>query len=337
MQLYPSVKVGVGHDDNVILSNTNEIDSAFFMLAPVARLVGEGSKTRMEFGYEGEYTSYEDSSADNYDDHRLYHILDLTMSDRVRLGYDIEYRYDHDGRGTTDIPNASGEPDEWESFGATGRFGFGAMSAQGRLQFEASVVDKEYQNNRANTVSQDKIDTGAKGTFFWRVGGRTDALAEVVYTDYDYKLASSLQDNDATYYYAGVKWEATGKTSGSVRLGYGEKDFDSPLLEDPDIFSWDIGVTWEPRTYSTVDFITTNKIEDSTGQGSSIDKAQYRVNWRHEWQDRLSTTINGAYEDLEYNQSTREDDFYLYGDNDSNIDTNDYEQNIFMLELTATL
>lgn len=356
MQLYPSVAVGVGHDDNVTLREANEIDSAFFRLAPVLSLVGEGNKVRAELRYEGEYVDYDDSSDDNYDDHRLLGLTDLVMSDRLRLGFELEYRDDHDARGSTDLA-ISPDPDEWESFGVKGRLGYGAMTAKGRVEIEGSYVDKEYTNNRTVTVTQDKDEGRLRGTFFWRVGGRTNALAEAIFTDIDYTLPSSLQDNTVTTYNVGAEWEATGKTTGKARLGYTEKDFDSNLVPDYDTFSWDIGVTWRPLLHATVDLATSRTVEDSTGEGSSIDKARYQASWRHQWRERFSTTLRGAYDDLDYDSSTRQDDFYLlslrgdyqmrrwlsigaswqYGDNDSNIDSNDYEQNIIMLELTATL
>ena len=356
MQFYPSVRVGIGHDDNLTLTNANEIDSGFALIGPVFSLIGEGDKARAEFTYEGEYVDYWDSSADNYDDHRLFHATDLVFTDRWRAGFNLEYLSKHDGRGSTDLA-VSNEPDEWESYGASAKVRYGADSAKGRIEGEVSYVDKEYTNNRAVTVTQDKDDTKGRGTFFWRVGGRTDAILEAIVTDIDYTLATSLQDNTVTTYNAGVQWEATGKTTGSVRLGYTEKDFDSNLVPDYDTFSWDIEVDWNPKTYSTVKLVTSRTIEDSTGVGSSIDKATYGAAWKHNWRDRFSTTLQGGYEDLDYNSSPRQDDYYLMGlrgdyemrrwlniglswqyrDNDSNLDANDYEQNLFLLELTATL
>ena len=356
MQFYPSVTLGVGHNDNLTEANTNEIDSTFVKLGPVFSLVGEGNKLRAEFRYEGEYADYQDSSADNYDDHRLLHVSDLTLSDRQRLGFELDYQQGHDSRGSTDLALPP-TPNEWETYGAKARFGYGAMSAKGRIEAEAAYVDKEYTNNRSITVTQDKDVGSLRGTFFWRLGGRTEALLEALYSDIDYTLPTSFQDNTLTTYNAGVKWEATGKTTGQARVGYTEKDFDSNQVSDYDTLSWDVGVTWSPRTYSSVDLVTRRTVEDSTGQGTSLDIARYEVAWNHDWRARFSTRVSGAYEDVDYNDDPREDDNYEFGlrgayemrrwldisaswqynEGDSNQDANDFEQNVFLLELTATL
>ncbi|RLA33397.1 MAG: hypothetical protein DRR03_07735 [Gammaproteobacteria bacterium] len=355
MQFYPKVTVGVGHDDNVSLLPAFEIDSDFVQVKPSLILIGEGDKTRAEVGYEGDWAWYDINRFD-YDDHRLFGIGDLHTSDRLLLNGELEYRKDHDDPGSTDRARNL-TPDEWRAYKIAGKVRYGAESAKGRLEGALSYIDKEYTNHRADTIDDDKDNTLARGTFFWRVGGRTDALAELIYEDIDYKLDTSLQDSRLKTANLGVEWEATGKTTGKARFGYTKKDFRSSLVPDSDIFSWDISATWNPRIYSAVDLKTRRTIEDSTGQGSSIDSTNLGAAWRHAWRERFSTTLGIDFQNGDYNSSPREDDTvifalrgdyqfrrwlgiglsYRYRDNDSNEDINDYKQNVFLLEATGTL
>ena len=108
----------------------------------------------------------------------------------------------------------------------------------------------------------------------------------------------------------GVEWDTTAKTTGYFKIGHRQKDFDNGSRANFSGLDWLIGVTWNPRTYSTIDFTTFTTTNETNGVGDFIDTQTYELTWDHEWLDRVSTTFKALYSEDEYTGSnaTRIDD-----------------------------
>jgi len=157
----------------------------------------------------------------------------------------------------------------------------------------------------------------------------------------------------------GVEWDTTAKTTGYFKVGHRRKEFDDGSRDNFSGLDWRIGVTWSPRTYSTVDFTTFTNTNETNGVGDFIDTQTYRVTWDHEWLERVSTTLRASYSEDEYTGSgaTRIDDnttasFFLnyqarrymqvqlgvtHDRRNSNQVSIDFDRNILSLSLNITL
>jgi hypothetical protein len=115
-------------------------------------------------------------------------------------------------------------------------------------------------------------------------------------------------DSEERYGFVGIEWEATASTTGSIRIGTGEKDFEDPDRVDLDDPSYELGLTWSPLTYSTFTFNASRLFDETTGQGDSIDRTSYFGAWNHAWTDRLSSVVSASLSSEEYAGSLRDDD-----------------------------
>ena len=97
-----------------------------------------------------------------------------------------------------------------------------------------------------------------------------------------------------------MEWDATALTSGSIKLGYQKKDFAAQQRENFSGISWEAGVTWQPLSYSFVDFTTSRAAKDPLVEGDYIRESVYRATWTHDWSDQLSTRAGLSYTDEKY-------------------------------------
>jgi len=354
-KVYPALGVVEVYDDNIFLAQNNEKDSWVTVISPHILAKTQYRASTYSILYHADIARFHSSSNDNFEDQQLLAKADMVLSSRVRLDLQAEFLDGHDGRGTTDRVVANG-PDEWHSWGIGGVFGYGAEKARGQFELEASYVDKEYDNNRAITRGADHAIGEVGGTFYWRVRPKTQLVFEARYADIDYDLSSANLDSDEQRYYIGVKWDATFKTTGTAKIGYMMKDFDSAARKNFDGASWEIGVQWRPRSYAVVDISTSKGFTESTGVGDVTVVQDFDVSWKNQWGHRLSTTASLRLANLDYQNSPREDDFqkyelradyalrrwldmgagYFYEDRDSNTAGNDYNRNNFRVSLDAS-
>ena len=286
--VYPFLGLGAGHNSNITGVNANPVGSAFMVLSPrVYADVKERGNTH-SLAYNGNYGRYFDSSADNFNEHELIARTLNQFSSRSDLDASAYYLIKQDGRGSVNRP-FSAEPDRWQAAGALAMFGYGARNAPGRLEFDVVLTDKHYQNNRGITEFFDVATVGLGGKFYYRLAPRTRAVGEVRFTQYDYKSSQSLLDNYEMRYLAGVTWDATAATSGTIKAGWMTKHFKAGATADIAGPTLDAAVRWSPRSYSVFDFVVQRSAVESTGTGVATVNTSLGTIWTHRWKEFIST------------------------------------------------
>jgi hypothetical protein len=263
--------------------------------------------------------------------------------------------------GSTDRP-VTKRPDQYNNYGMDGVLRYGAPGAQGRIEVDAGYFQRRYTNNHDTTDVSNRDTWQAGGTFYWRVMPRTDVLIQARHINYNYTDDSNpgpTQSSGENRYYLGLKWEATAKTTGLLKVGYMTKNFDSSDRKDYSGSSWEAGVRWSPLTYSVFDLTTSRITQESTGVGSAILTNNYGLAWNHAWNSRLRTQAVARYSRDDFLDSAphRLDkvatfgagvnyDFrrwlllganYTYTDRNSNQGIYDYKRNLFMLTVGVTM
>jgi hypothetical protein len=350
----PSISGVTGHDDNLILSHTGQISSYLVGMAPGLKVESRAPGMVFQGNYNASIAHYTSSGADDYADQNYLNQFDVAFDRRtfLRVGYD--FIRGHDARGSTDraiSPNV----DRYKNSVPNAMFAFGAPGAQGRVELYVSDAHKDYLNNRSTTAVSDRTTTEGGGAFYWRVGPKTYVLVEARDTKIDYDIPNPNSGNEHRYF-LGVSWEATAATSGTLKFGQLRRSFDSPQ-PTTDSSAWEGWVTWQPLTYSRVDFYTARQSNESTGLGNFILSSIGTLNWAHDWNSYVSTGVNLRYQRDEYQGFDRTDTTkgvglkigykfrrwltlgaeYNYTKRDSNIDIYEYDRNQYLLTATAAM
>ena len=351
--LTPYVGFTAGYDDNVVLSSVNERTSALYILSPGLILEARDASKVFRSSYQGQYARYPQSDDDDYIDHFWRNSFDVAMAERLygRLGYD--YIRSHDPRGSTDR-TVQANPDKYKLSSVNATVAYGTPGADGRLEAYYGYGSRTYLNNRDTTIFSDRDTQEWGGAFYLRVMPSTFAVLDVRQTDQSYKASSSPLNSEENRILAGVTWEATAATSGTVKVGRLEKKFDSDLPKYSGT-AWEALINWAPRTYSRFEFYAARYPTESTGQGSFILTDATGVNWKHAWTSVLSTDFGLRYQKDEYQSNPRSDETksfaarvgyrfrpwmtlgaeWNFTQRDSNQSINDYDKNLYLL--TATL
>jgi len=365
--VYPSIAVTEAFNDNVTLSQNNRIRSALTLISPALLAEVKGASTTFSLGYVGTYARYSNSSADNYNAHafRANALFDFTA--RARLNLLAAHIIGVDPRGSTFASTAVATPNKYHSTQLGGTFSYGAAGAQGRIELETLVNKTRYDNNRAVTATLDYDSYRYGGTFFWRIGPKTELLAQAVQIDTDYTSPASQQDGRSRTYLLGVKWEATAATTGIFKLGSSQKKYDSGLVPKQSSGVWEGSVLWSPLSYSKVTLSTGKYIADASGGNTgfgglgatSVKTSYYNANWSHQWTERISTNVRAGLTDEDYvgGPTSRSDKTgsagvgvfyaarrwltlaadYSYLERNSNQAGLDYKRNLLMFSLRASI
>lgn len=362
----PSAQVQFKHDDNIFRSSDDEQDSSIIVIKPrVEATVTNGASNYMLYG-EAENGTYNDSSDDNYTDFAIGGEAHVEFNRRNTLDVKVAFLDEHEDRGTGYSQGAQvqgiDKPDEYEDTLVDARYTFGGAASKGRLELAAKVLDKNFTNNKPDSDLRDRSEKSLGATFFWQVMPKTSILVEGRQREIDYDVdlnnpELNTLDSDETDLFLGVKWIATARTTGTVKFGTGERDFDDSLAEDFDESRWEATIDWRPRPQTLVKFGTQRSGEETRGSGTFVDRKEYQVVWANQWTNRIRSEASAYIAEDAYDGTDRDDDISLYrlgivytqrpwlswelsvtaDERDSNAADLDYDRNVVQLGINFNM
>ncbi len=363
IEIFPTISGVIKHDDNIVLSDNNEVDSMVYEISPGVTAVLRDRMNTYHLSYNLKDASYVDSDEDDYTDHHLNANAHLELNSRNKLDLSAGLDKGHEARGqgaSAGGGTAIGEPAEYDDVTYGLSYQYGSNEGGARLVFELDELNKEWTNNRVVNAARDRDETHAGATFFYKIGGSTNAFIEYDYTDINYDidpLNGLTLDSEENEYNVGVTWEATAKTTGTAKLGRIDKKFDSAGREDFDSASWAVDINWQPQDHTLITLHTGKTVDESTGVGSLIERQQNSITLDQDWSERLRMRLTASVADDSHEGSQREDDITSYGahaiykfrrwlsfdlgydfdERDSNQAGLDYEHNVVSLGFNVSL
>jgi hypothetical protein len=314
--IVPTISFDARDTDNMFLSNTDEVSSKLYIVSPRVELTTESGGNTFSLAGQVDEANYSATDEDDYTDWRVGGDAHLQMNVRNSLDLNAGFFRTRETRGTGFsqggfLPTS---PDRYEESTWGGRYQFGTKESFGRLELSVNSYDKSYFNNRLTTRFRDREDFGWTGAFYLNISPRTDVFVEYSQRDVDYTTdpvvvagAGDSLDSDETYAYVGVSWEISGATTGSVKIGQGDKEFDDSDRRDQDTSAWEASILWEPLTYSVFNFTASKQYGESTGIGDALETTNFAIDWQHAWSDSLSTSVSWFTSDDDYTGSVRAD------------------------------
>jgi len=362
----PTLEVETRYVDNILRSSDDELNSWVAQLNPQLQAWMQNGNNTYSLSFQLDDSTYTDSSDDNFTDKRANLDIFHEFNSRNMMNVFGEFYDGHEERGTGlsegVIASRIDEPVEYERSIFGGDYTYGNRESSGRLKFAAKTVTYDYQNFRAFTQFRDRTQDTVSGTFFWKTGTKTDVFLELRAIDNKYDTVDELDfrgslDSTELNYQLGVTWDATARTSGTVKLGRYDREYDSASRQDDDGFHWEVDVVWNPRTYSAVNFGTRRYSRETNGAGDFINTDEYTVEWEHQWNSRSSTFLAILVAEDDYSGALRADDRsevefsysfaarrwvdlgagYRWEKRDSDLPSLDYTRNVFFLQAEFSL
>lgn len=361
LEFTPSLKVSESYDDNFREVEDNEESSWVTRISPTLSLTAYGRKSEYVLSYTADSDIFHSSHKDNNTDHHLTADAGFRFDARNALVVNAGY---HKVEETTSA-TAGTQGDKYNTRNIGGVYTYGAQTAMFQVDFGADYKELRYDNtarrgngDRLNS-EKERDATALRSTLYYRVAPKTRALFEVRHTDYSYVSEKNLDATNLAFL-TGLTWEATAKTTGTVKFGREKKSFDRNFNDDQSNGMWEAGITWQPRTYSTFNLRARRALDEGENGASAIEATSTTLDWKHYWLDRVYSTASYTRSEQDYiddsinNRLDKTDIFslglnyemrrwldigvgYKYAENDSNVVNESYERNIYSISITASL
>ena len=365
----PILNSSISYVDNVAYARDDlpEIYSWRSIFSPELIVATELDGNPVQIGYRLERGVYFSSSADDYTDHFFEASGDFELNSRHRVNTIAQYEDGHEDRGTgfsLGLGNNIATPDRYKSTAIGADYSYGAVTSDGMITLKADRQTLDYDRSEQAYLIRDRVKNRVGAELAYRVGSATNVVLDLTqtYVRYDNQVGITTRDSDETRVLVGLTWESTAATTGFAKVGYKEKDFKAETRNTFYGIDWEVGVEWQPVSYSTFRFTTSADTRETNGEGNFIRGRDYSASWNHEWLQRLSSSFtvskltdeyvltdsvvaNRDDELMRYSASLNYDArrwlsfslFYQLDDRDSNRALIGYDRNVVGISAEVTL
>jgi hypothetical protein len=314
LQIIPTLGISATEDDNIFRNQFEEFESAIYNYKPRILTTLDSGANSFTLDLQADKGEYVETDEDDYTDWNA--TFDAHLELNAINSFDLNYRFNdaHEFRGTgfsqgLAIPTL---PDEYEETTWGGTYTLGNNESLGRIELTVGSYEKDYTNNFALTQYRERQDDSWGAAFYYNLSPRTALLLEYRNKDVEYgaTLAGTVPlDSEEEYVFVGVEWEVTAATTGSLRIGRGDKTFADSRQAESDLPSIEGDLTWTPVEYSTVTIYASQLFDETQGFGNAIERTVTGVTWMHEWSARFSSNINITKSQEDHIGSVRNDDY----------------------------
>ena len=363
----PTLGFEHGHDDNLFATDKKRKTTDYTVVEPSFKLSLDRAKSAHELKYRLKSYNFHSAKDSSYINHHFTGKTGYEFNARNRLVLNAGYhKMESTSSDTGLIASRKYKNDQWNTKNIGGVYTFGARTARTQVELGADYSELRYDDRRNKGSERDA--TAGRITGYYAIAPKTRVLLEGRYTDYDYKN-NSIRDSKNKALLAGVTWDATAKTTGTIKVGREKKDYDRGSNKSTNM--WEAGIDWSPRTYSTFSLKTRRGYDegniysafdpdlelDSEHVTSSIRTLDTSLGWKHYWTERLYSNASYRRIDRDYQNTYRKDEIdqygialtyelrrwldvgvgYTYRENDSNMAGRDYKRNVYGIKVSASL
>ncbi len=308
--------------------------------------------------YNADIERFSKHSSENAVNHKAEGLFQYNLRGGLSIELLDQFITSHDNRGT----GISFKLDKFKSNLANLIISYN-VSDRFKLRVDYSNFLVNYNASRNNF--RDRNDNAFSGYIFYKFQPKTSLFLEYEFLGIQYREDTALNSKEH-HYFGGIQWDITAKSKGSIKAGYGVKDFDDPGGENSNDFIMEAQIDhkFTPKTslvlkasrrtnetnISTSDYVLSNAIELEylqriTGKITGNIKLAYTNDRYHG-----DLTIGSETKVLEDNYYTGAFAFqykfkewiyldlgYMYTRRDSNFSDFDYTSNIVFLRITGSL
>lgn len=308
--------------------------------------------------YQADIELYSRNASENTVRHRIQGRIEYMSRGGLSLGITDEYLISHDDRG-------KGVPDNTlQKYRSNLLNAFLKYDTGRKLMLKASYSNLMVSYDASRNRFMKRTDNAFSGYLFYKLRPKTALFVEYEFINIDYaenQLSDSREDN----LWLGIEWDATGKTKGVLKAGYGLKRFDSSINKQKS-FILESRLEYRLTSKTSFSLMAWRKTNETDIEGTDyIVSTGVRLGYQHKLTSKLTDFVHISYIYDHYHgdftfvskTSARKDNFmsatigirydfrawlnseagYIYSRRDSNFSDFDYTNNTFYFKVNSSL
>lgn len=300
-KLYPSLKLIETYESNIFQTAEDEVDDYVTTIQPALKVYFPYQNHFLQLEGEAAFNLYADNG-DDADNSTWKAGGALGGNYPGGLSFLLGDRFTHGWVQSQSGFTVAEYVDYNQAYGNVG------FAVRDDLKVELQYFNYDFAYDETDDL--DRQENTVSLTLFYRVFPKTSALLEVAWSGIAYDEAGfAYKDNTVWQARAGVKWAATGRTTGEVRIGWQGKEYDEEALEDVDTFvvSAPFSYTISRSTILEVEVFRATLESDYTDNPYTTSTG-VRADLSHKLTGKITATAGMGYTAFDYANVTTEEE-----------------------------
>lgn len=312
--VFPRLRSGVVHDDNVFAAKDDRQPATTMRLTPEIVVRSHWSRHALETRARAEIGRNLDFASENTTDWSLGGAGRVDIVRGVDITLAADYAHDHEARTAAGADPAARGPIAFDLASAS----LAATRTRGRLRFRADAAVLRYDYRDGLSAAGVAIEQDDRDRTVARLTGRADyalspataLFVQVARDDRDYRIVAGSPERSSSGHeaLAGVDFELGALIRGEVAAGYIRQDFQDTAYSDLDGFGGRARLSWFPTQLTTLTATAARSVEDTGVIGSAgALRTDLSIGVDHELLRNLILTAETAWSEDGYNGLDRTD------------------------------
>lgn len=298
-------------NDNFYSRDINSQNVTGAIVTPTIRLLRAGAQFNNSLLLSASGGAFNSSSEDSFLDY-LASANSLWRGGYQSVEVNAAYQRGHDPFGevrTEGDDSENRQLDLWTE--ARGRLKWrrdGQIRGSAFTEVDLSFFERNYTTNEEITAFLNREGYTAGAIIGLNLTAKTGVFTNLTYSalDFENEVGQFLRSGDTTAGLLGVRWQATARTSGDVRLGYAERSDDSGFSLEASY--WSAEITIQPTATDSVRVATNRTFDASYFSGTAFfDSMNHQLYWERNWNERFVVTLGGEFREREFIRSGTSD------------------------------
>lgn len=355
LEIHPYISSKETYNSNIYATANKEEYDYITIITPGISLQLPFRLHQILLDYNTVFTRHAKYTAENTTDHNASSLLDFKLGSLINLKLTDTYTKNHEQRGFS----STGFIERYETNAAT----FSAiyqMEDISKVQIDYTKTTWNFKTSKFRERDEDLL----AGYIYYKFLPKTSAFLEYDHKYIDYNLISKDFNNDVDIALFGIDWKMTEKSNGIIKGGYLWKNYAMSSKEDYQTWTASIDLNYEFSDDTSVKIVGKRTISEPKIQGNRylISTGAYSE-IQHRFIKKLSVSFRGSYSKDIFSEAVLPDitvrkdltvmtgtglnylirdwleleiDYY-YRDRNSNLNTNDYEENVYTFTINFAL
>ncbi len=287
LRIHPFLQVSESFSDNIYSTPSGTIEDSIMTYTPGLKLEYEFGRHKAEARYSSISSRYRTHKFENTMDHNANGTVDLKLGSFFGLRFSDVFTKGHEDRGYS----ATGFIEKFRSntgiVSATYR-----LTDRSKVQFDFGKSAWDFETS----TFRDRNETLSSGYLYYRFLPKTSAFIEVDHKTVAFTNPSLGLNNNMISSYAGLRWEITEKSKGTIKAGALRKDFESPFQKDYGSWTGTIDLSHAFSEYTNLTIIGQRVVHEANIEGISygVISGSY-AEFSHRFLRKLQVSVNGSY------------------------------------------
>ncbi len=262
--LHVGLRVAETLDSNIYTKPDSEVDDYIALISPGVLFTVKTQRQKLELGAGADTSMYSENDDENFTATGYKAKYSLRSTSGISFSIDDLYGTSEDPRPEQNV----GERKKHFTNKVEGKFGYIFPSKKFSTEFFAKEFHLEYDEVADEGLNRKDREYGVG--MYYRVLPKTSLLLEYSHGTKEYiDQVVSLTDSRSNFYRFGIKWDATAKMNGALKIGYEDRTYPEIDYEKSKAPVIDGDVQYKITESTKLKFIARFGIDETAYQGNA--------------------------------------------------------------------